>query len=271
MRKLAVIMSLYKNDKLEFLKIAIESVLNQTFSEFNLYIKFDGIIAPECESYLKSLSDSRVILSVRKENKGLAVSLNELIQDISSKNYTYIARMDADDICIKDRFEKQISFMDKHKNVDISGGNIEEINEKGESICKIHYPLEHKEMLEFFGSRNPLAHMTVMFRKTYIDKTGLYPEDTFLDEDTMYWFNGFINNCVFANIEDVLVLVRVNSEFYGRRNGFSKSYNDLKNRIKIIKTLHLSYVNYLLAVSRFIIMIIPMAKLTRFAYLYMRK
>ncbi len=87
MKDLAVIMSIYKNDKLVFLKQAVESVLNQTYSDFDFYIQFDGVIKKECEDYLKSLIDSRIIISERNENKGLAASLNELLGIVLPKEY----------------------------------------------------------------------------------------------------------------------------------------------------------------------------------------
>lgn len=271
MKKIAVIMSLYKNDKLVFLKQAIDSVLCQTFSDFDFFIQCDGIVANDCALYLDSLKDERIIIRKRAENKGLAFSLNEMLKMVRELGYEYIARMDADDICMKDRFSKQIEFMQRNKEIDIIGGAIEEINEQNEKIQFVDYPCIHEEMKQFFGMRNPLAHMTVMFRSSYFDKAGIYPENTRLDEDTMFWFRGFKSNCLFANVSDVMVRVRVNSDFYGRRNGFAKSYSDFLNRLHIIKCLELNKSNYIWALGRFIIMSIPFAGITKFAYKIFRK
>lgn len=272
MKKLAVIMSLYKNDKFKYFKKAIDSILAQTFTEFDLFIQCDGVVEEECRKYISSLEDKRVFFRERLKNKGLAKSLNELLsQEVLPKNYEYIARMDADDICVPNRFEKQISFLETNNAVDIMGGFIEEIDEKDKFIQKVTYPTDHNGMKTFFGKRNPLAHMTVMFRKSYFDKVGLYPENTNLDEDTMFWFSGFKNGCIFANIPETMVRVRVNSDFYGRRNGFKKSYSDFKNRTKIIKDLGLSYINYIWAFGRFAFMSFPFPKLTEFLYKKLRK
>jgi len=126
-------------------------------------------------------------------------------------------------------------------------------------------------MKEGFGKRNPLAHMTVFFRKTFFEKAGLYPLDTNLDEDTMFWLNGFLNSCIFANLPQILVKVRVDSKFYGRRNGVKKSYSDFKNRLKIIRELDLAFINIIWAFGRFVMMSLPIAGITKFAYKYLRR
>ena len=178
--------------------------------------------------------------------------------------------MDADDICISDRFEKQIAYMKRCKNVDICGGYIEEMDENEKCIGIIKYPLTHEEMKLFFAKRNPLAHMSVVFRKSYFHKAGLYPIDTDKDEDTIFWLNGFLSGCKFANIDQVLVRVRVNSNFYLRRSGLSKSLSDLRNRCLVIKKLNLSYVNYIFVFARFIVLSVPIPRITRFAYKFLR-
>ncbi len=264
-------MSLYKNDKFKYFKKAVDSILEQTYNDFDLFIQCDGVVEKECRNYLLSLDDKRVYFRERKENKGLAKSLNELlIEEVLPKKYEYIARMDADDICVNNRFEEQVLFLEDNPNIDIIGGFIEEIDENDNFIQKVTYPTENIEMKDFFGKRNPLAHMTVIFRKSYFDKAGIYPENTNLDEDTMFWFKGFKNNCIFANIPKTMVKVRVNSDFYGRRNGFKKSYSDFKNRTKIIGTLGLSYTNYIWAFGRFVFMSLPFAGFTEFLYKKMR-
>lgn len=78
--------------------------------------------------------------------------------------------------------------------------------------------------------------MSVIFRKSYFHKAGLYPVDTDKDEDTIFWLNGFLSGCKFANIDEVLVRVRVNKDFYLRRNGLSKSLSDLKIDVLLLET-----------------------------------
>ncbi len=270
MKKIAVIMSVYKNDELLHLQECVKSILSQTYSDFDLHIQLDGKISEACENYLDSLTDKRILKYSREENKGLACSLNELLDEVLQQDYCYIARMDADDICFPYRFQRQIEYMETHSQVDICGGYIDEMDEEGKSIGIIEYPLEHTKMKVFFGWRNPLAHVTVFFRKTYFEKAGYYPTDTNKDEDTMFWLKGFLSGCIFANINEPLVRVRVNNNFYHRRNGFNKSWGDLKNRCKIVYSLGLSPINYFLALGRFLFFILPLPWLTKLAYRYLR-
>lgn len=263
-------MSIYRNDRLEYVMNCINSLLRQTFNDFHVYIQYDGVIEDGIAHFLEKLDDNRFHIYSRNKNCGLAYSLNELLTIVLCKEYDYIIRMDADDICLPDRFEKQMIYMENHKNVDICGGYIEEFNEKEESIGVVKYPLVHDKMKYFFGKRNPLAHMSVIFRKSYFQKAGLYPIDTEKDEDTMFWLNGFLSGCKFANIDQVLVRVRVNNDFYIRRSGLSKSFSDFKNRCVVIKKLNLSYMNYIFAFVRFIIFIIPIPHITQLAYKFLR-
>ena len=237
MERIAVILSIYKNDKLENLIKAIESVLKQTYINFNIFIKFDGKIASECERFVDNIDDSRVVVFKREENKGLAVSLNELLTVALENDYEYIARMDADDICHQQRFEKQIKFLKENKAVDCLGTWAIEINDKGEEYFKKEMPSSHEECLNFFKKRDCLIHPTVMFRKSYFKKAGFYPEDTYFGEDTMMWAKGFVNNCKFANLQEHLLYFRLDESFFDRRRGIKHAKSILDLRLKVNKML----------------------------------
>ena len=142
----AVIMSIYKNDKLIYVAQCVDSLLKQTFKDFHVYVQYDGVVESGIEHFFMELNDSRFHVYGRDENYGLAYSLNELLTIVLSKGYDYVLRMDADDICLSNRFEKQIIYMNNHKNIDICGGHIEEMDENKKSIGVIRYPLSHDEM-----------------------------------------------------------------------------------------------------------------------------
>ena len=89
-------MSLYKNDQLKYVQLAVESILNQTYKDFDFYIQYDGFVTPEVDEYLSSLKDERVNIYKRSENKGLAQSINDLLSVVMPQGYEYIGRMDAD-------------------------------------------------------------------------------------------------------------------------------------------------------------------------------
>lgn len=167
--RIAVIMSLYRNDTIEYVKLAVESILNQSYSDFDFYIQYDGHIKNDVDLYLSSLSDTRIHIYKRDENKGLAKSLNELLSVVMPLDYQFIARMDADDISIPDRFEKQVNYLQNHQEVDVVGGAINEIDENGMNRGKVtSYPCTSEECRAFFAKRNPVAHPTVMFRRSFL-------------------------------------------------------------------------------------------------------
>lgn len=272
MNTLSVIMSLYKSDRLEFVKLAVESILSQTYTIFDFYIQYDGPIHPEVDAYLSGLTDERVKIQRREENKGLAYSLNELLRIVMPKGYDFIARMDADDISLPERFEKQLEYLKMHPEVDMVGGAINEIDEKGEDRGKVtKYPCSPEDCRAFFAKRNPVAHPTVMFRRSFFKKAGWeYPTDFVRNEDTRLWHEGYKHGCVIANLPDVLLHFRMtDAMFTQRRNGKEFAKSQLELRKKINKDLQFGVMADVYAYAMYLLMISP-AWLLKLAYRILR-
>ena len=269
---LAVIMSLYKNDRLEIVKLAVESILSQTYKDFDYYIQFDGAIDASVEVYLRGLKDERIKISARSENKGLAYSLNELLQIVMPKGYEYIARMDADDISMPDRFEKQLAYLETHKDIDCLGGAINEIDETGGDRNKItRYPCDPVEARRFFSKRNPVAHPTVMMRRSIFDKAGCYyPTDFVRNEDTMLWYKAYMGEAKITNLPDVLLNFRMtDAMFTQRRNGKVFAKSQLEMRKIINKDLQFGAIANCYAYAMYLLMISP-SWLLKLAYRILR-
>ena len=267
-KKIAVIMSLYRNDRIDFVRLAVESILNQTYKDFDYYIQYDGPVVAEVDAYLSGLKDGRVRIQRRAENKGLAQSLNDLLNIVMPLGYEFIARMDADDISEVNRFEKQIAFLEAHSDVDLVGGAINEIDENGNNRGKVTiYPCEPKECRAFFAKRNPVAHPTVIFRKSFFDKTGWhYPTDFERNEDTRLWHEGYKHGCVIANISDAVLNFRMTDNmFKQRRNGKNFAKSQLKLRKLIAKDLGYGMMAYVYAYAMYLLMISP-SPVLKFAY-----
>lgn len=272
MYKLAVIMSLYKNDRLEFVKLAVGSILSQTYKEFDYYIQFDGAIDSNIEAYLRDLKDERIKISARSENKGLAYSLNELLQIVIPQGYEYIARMDADDISMSDRFEKQLAYLETHKDIDCLGGAINEIDETGGDRNKVtSYPCAPDDTRRFFCKRNPVAHPTVMMRRSMFDKAGCYyPTDFVRNEDTMLWYKAYMGGAKIANLPDVLLNFRMtDAMFTQRRNGKVFAKSQLEMRKIINKDLQFGSIANCYAYAMYLLMISP-SWLLKLAYRILR-
>lgn len=248
-KQLAVIMSIYKNDQLKYIKLAIESILNQTYEDFDFYIQYDGPIRADIANYMNNLNDPRVIISKREENKGLAFSLNELLSIVMPLGYEYIARMDADDISELNRFEKQLLFYDKHPDVECLGTWAIEITQTGEEYFKKQMPLSHDECKALFHKRDCMIHPTVMFRRSFIEKAGFYALDTFYGEDTMMWAQGFAAGCIFANVPEYLLSFRIDEHFFERRRGWKYAKGIINLRCKVNKMLGFGMVDYFWAIA----------------------
>lgn len=253
-------MSVYAKDRKDFLSDAISSILNQTYQFIDVFLICDGIIGEDLDTLLKEKEAHNFHVIRRKENKGLAVSLNELLDIVISKGYNYIARMDADDISEKDRFAKQVDYLNTHPEVDMIGGAIKEIDFYGNDRGKIvKYPCNPDDCRVFFAKRNPVAHPAVMFKKSFFEKTGCYyPTDFVRNEDTRLWLEGYKHGCIIANIPDIILKFRVTDEmFKQRRNGKDFAKSQLQLRKRIAKDLDFGIMAYIYAYATYCLMISP--------------
>lgn len=151
-----------------------------------------------------------------KENQGLGKALRKAV---TTCKYEIIARMDSDDIAVRNRFELQLAYLMSHPNTDILGGQIEEfIGEITNVAGRRIVPLTDANCKAYLKKRCPFNHMSVMYKKEAVLKAGNY-RDWFYNEDYYLWVRMALNKCIFANLPEVLVQVRVGKEMYARRGG----------------------------------------------------
>lgn len=249
-------MPVYYLENPAFLKESMQSIFDQTYQNFDLYLYEDGSFGQELNRVVEEFSRRYPNLIVYKNpvKRGSAICANEIIEKTRS-NYLYFARMDSDDICHPDRLEKQVSFMEAHPEVDVVGGYIIDVTEQGEEVKRARYPLRHDEIRDFFRKRNPMAHVTVMYRRTYFDKAGLYPPIRL--EDGLYWMQGFAAGCRFENIPEYLVSVRRTDDFLKRRTGFA--WQEFLIKLKINQTLDYGPSAYFYAFVTFLLQLLPVS------------
>lgn len=232
----SVLLSVYIKENPAYFNFAMESIWHsQTLKPNEIILVEDGPLTLELYN---AISDWKLILGnllkivKLKNNEGLAIALNKGLKKCS---YDIVARMDTDDVANAQRFERQISFLVKNKNIDVVGTYIEEIDENGDGIRDvIKFPLTNKELFLFFSKRDPIAHPTAMFRKRYFENAGNYRTDLHLAEDTLLWYFGFLNDCKFANIDYVGVKFRRTKDFYMRRANKKKTIQLFKFRVNTI-------------------------------------
>lgn len=231
MEKFSVCTSIYKNDKPEFVRVALDSMLvNQSVKPNEIVLVQDGPVPYDLSRLLLEYKDKYGdILNIIKleKNGGLG---NALKLGVENAKYDICARMDSDDICLPDRFEKQLSYLEAHPECDIVGGQMTEFIDTPENIVgRRVVPLDNKEIYDYMKSRCALNHVTVMFRKASVVKVGNY-QDWFWNEDYYLWVRMMMAGCKFANIPDVAVNVRSGADQYARRGG--KKYFDSEIGIK---------------------------------------
>ena len=216
--KFTVLLPVYvKNEPLEF-KRSLKSIINQSLKPNELIILVDGPIKKEIESHIKLQKKKFSFIKVLsfKKNKGLGVVLNI---GLKKSKFDYIARCDSDDISNINRFKKQILHLSKNQDIDVLGSNVIEKRFKNfNKVRKVSYSdSEIKKKILF---KNPINHPSVIFKKKVILKCGGYEKMDFF-EDYYLWFKVMNGGYKFCNLQENLVEMKVDENFYKRRLGFT--------------------------------------------------
>ena len=199
--KISVIMPIYNEE--QFVRLAIESILNQTFSEFEFIIIDDGSTDNTIDA-IESFDDPRIIL-YKSHKRGIAEQLNFGIQKSRSH---LIARMDGDDISIQERLEYQYNLLKEKNDISIVGTNIKYVNENGMVFSEMKYP-EHNEDIEFqMPIESAVCHPVTVIRKEVFEKYGLYDNKFNYAEDHELFLRFIFKGVKFYNIQLPLFLYR---------------------------------------------------------------
>lgn len=213
----------------KYLKVAIDSVLAQTYSDFEFIIINDGS-TDETLDIINSYSDPRIVL-VSQENKGVTKSLNVGLKIAKGE---IIARLDADDIAEPERFAKQMAFLESNPAITLVGSRAVAIDKDGNMIENFDYPpLTHKAIKKYYIFHNPFIHSTVMFRKAVIDVCGPYNEAIIRAQD--YDFLGrIITKFQSANLPERLVKYRIHDERVTKKYNRTMRWTGLKIRLRFL-------------------------------------
>ncbi len=200
---LSVILPVYNAE--DFLHDSIQSILNQTFVDFELIIINDGSKDKSLE-IINSFRDPRIVV-VNQLNKGLAKSLNVGLELSKGR---YIARMDADDIALPSKFEKQIKYLKHHPHVKLLGTAVELIDEKGQSLC-IDTPFVGSDFLKKYMQKigNPFKHPTVIFDKSIALKCGGFNELIGKYFEDYFLWNRIAKEYDVENLDEALLKYRI--------------------------------------------------------------
>lgn len=269
MMKFSVLMSVYAKENPKHFEIALNSIFNQTVLPDEVILMVDGPVSDDINIVIDKFTNLHNSLNVQRleKNVGLGKALDIGLSKCSNE---LVARMDSDDICALNRFEKQLAFFQNNSEMSIVGSNVAEFIDDTSNIIGFRNLPEHdKDIRTFLKSRNPMNHPTVMFKKSAILNVGGY-QDWYLLEDYYLWLRLSLIDCQFFNIQENLVYMRVTEDQYERRGGlkYYKSINKLekfKLKNKIISLPKYCYNN----IIRFIVQVMMTNKLRGWMYRYL--
>lgn len=221
--QISVLLPVYNSQ--DYILDSILSILNQTFTNFELLILYEAGITDRTLDYINIIDDKRIRIIKNKTKLGLAGSLNAGIKQAKGK---YIARIDSDDISKPDRFTKQYEFLEKHPNIDICSTWQQHF---GPNYTWIHEtPYENEKIKALLLFECCICHSTVMFRKDKFIKNNLFYRTDIRQEDFELWCRAS-DCCNFAVIQEILGLYRLHSS--------NITFNDLNNvsncQVEIVK------------------------------------
>ncbi len=251
--KISVIMSVYNGAR--HLREAVESILTQTFTDFEFLI-VDDCSSDNSPQILKeyALKDSRVRVITNEFNLGLTKNLNKLIRESKGE---YLARFDCDDISLPKRFEEQVAFLDKNKNFGMCSVWAEIIDDKGGHLRELKYPTTNKELKKALIRYNPFFHPGLMIRKSVFEDVGLYNEDWRFAQDYELYFR-IAKKYEIANVPSVLLKYRQTTGSITSSKNRQQVELVLKAKIKALKDGQYSKLNYIHLLRSYISWALPM-------------
>ncbi len=223
----SVLMSVYKNDRPEWVRMAVESVtVHQTIKPSELLIVVDGPVSDTLSKELSELQEEISYIRIEwcQKNRGLGFVLHHGLQLVNNE---IVARMDSDDIASSNRFELQLAAFEKDEDLSVLGGTIAEfIDSPNNIVASRCCPIDDNSIKQYMKSRCGFNHMAVMFKRSEVLKAGSY-QDWHYNEDYYLWLRMMLAGCKFSNLPDTLVNVRVGRDMYKRRGGWKYFKSEL--------------------------------------------
>jgi glycosyltransferase involved in cell wall biosynthesis len=232
-------MAVYNGE--EYLHSSINSVLKQTFSDFELII-IDDCSNDKTYNIINDFKDSRIVYSRNIKNIGQTPSLNIGVKLSKGK---YIARIDADDLYIDNKLEKQFYFMEKNPEITVCGTQSKCIDENGNIYSSRLFPKTESDIVFRSFFQSPIMHVSAMIRKSEFEHVGFYNEEFPICADFELWSRMIIKGHKLVNLNENLTMFRIvkNSLSFSNKSGISGKETSLiiQQNLKKIIGLELSY------------------------------
>lgn len=252
--KFSVSMCVYGKDNPDWFRIAVDSILNQTSKPDEVVLVVDGPVPQELNAIVTTYENMQCFKVIRLEvNQGHGYARRVGIENCSNE---FIALMDADDISANERFEKQIELFENDPTLDIVGGDIAEFIDSTEHIIGMRkVPSNDPDIKAYMKKKCPFNQTTVMLKKSSVNSVGGYM-DWYCDEDYYLWLRMYLANMKFANIQNILVNVRVGKDMYQRRGGWKYYKSEARLQKFMLKKHIISPLTYFInCTKRFIVQV----------------
>ena len=266
MEKYSVLMSLYVKEKAEYLRLAIDSMINQTLAPDEIVIVEDGPLNDELYGVIDKYKERHPHLFnivVNEKNIGLGLALNEGLRACRNE---LVARMDTDDISKPERCEKQLSVFKANPDLSIVGSYVDEFHSTPQEVVSVRVvPEKHVDIYNFAKKRSAFNHPAVMYRRSKVLEAGGYA-DLRRNQDVDLFGRMLFSGCMAENIGESLLFFRSNDALAKRR----KSWENTKSYIDTIKRFwkmgYASFGDYvLIAVAQTAMFLMPV-KLQHWVY-----
>jgi glycosyltransferase involved in cell wall biosynthesis len=248
----------YIRDRPDFFQQSIDSIYAQTLLPREIVIIEDGPVAEGVRQIIDRCRENPTvsIKSVRFEkNMGMGVAFAE---GVRAASYELIARMDADDIAVPNRFELQFDFMTAHPDIDICGGWLSEFFDDLNDIRQIKkVPELHDAIFRYAKKRCPFNHPTVMYKRSAVIAAGNYNQARNL-EDYNLWVRMLHRGSKAHNLQTNLLFFRANRNMYSRRGGFRYYLDEVRSLHEFYRIGFYSFKDFLMqSLIRFVFRLVP--------------
>lgn len=227
MTYVSVVLPTYSGDEPEALAEALDSIISQTRTPDELLIVRDGSVPEVNQSIINNYLSEYSFLQMTpfEQNRGRALARKVGVEESDGD---YVAMIDADDICLPSRLERQESYLAKNTDVDIVGSQLLEFDPENQEKMRFRdLPTDHEEIYELAKRRAPISQSTAMFRRKSVLNAGNYRNVTRM-EDYGLWVRMLLNGATFHNIPEVLVKARTGDDMYNRRGGLEYASEEIR-------------------------------------------
>jgi len=202
--------------------------MDQTFTDYDLFIAVDGPVNDDVSEYLNNILTKKIEIFRFEFNEGLAATLNKSIKLVKDRGYDFIGRMDADDISLPERFEKQIMYLQENPEIHALGTQAY-IIDSNDQVIGVKNAAPHLTM-KVLEKSSDIIHPSVVFRATFFDTVKNYALDLIRVEDYDLWFRAIISNLIVKSIPDRLYHFRYDDQLIKRRQDAQKNVIFVKRK-----------------------------------------